>query len=334
MLHFWKLLALAAALAGAVPPALTPALAEIPATIRADLMQGRALVARHGDRLWPGWSRVPAGFVLVTPEGERLLCDDRVPPGFIPLPRDRRLDCAQAAGPATWRSPALLAAMAVFGPPPVIVMGTPETTGKDRSGWLVTVLHERFHQWQMAQPGYYEQIRALDLSDGDETGMWMLNYPFPYRASAVSAAHAAATRALAAAIEADEASFAARRTDYLAARAMLAESVIARDWRYFEFQLWQEGVARWTELELARRSGDKALTDHARARRASIIARLRSPDLASDGRLAAYAMGAGEAMLLERWDRNWRKCYTRQMALGPLLREACSSGAVDRPRAI
>lgn len=320
MLRSLKLLALAAALAE------TAALADVPATIRADLLQGRALVERQGDRLWPGWSRVPAGFVLVTPQGERLLCDARVPPGFTALPRDRRLDCAQASGPTTWRNPALLAAMAVFGPPPVIVMGTPETTGKDRAGWLVTVLHERFHQWQMAQPGYYDQVMALDLSGGDQSGMWMLNYPFPYRASPVTAAHAAATRTLADAIEADGADLAARGSDYLAARAALAATVTERDWRYFEFQLWQEGAARWTELELARRSGGKALTDHARALRARIIASLRSPDLARDGRLAAYAMGAGEAMLLERWNPNWRKCYTRQMALGPLLRAPCRGG--------
>lgn len=310
-----------------------PARAELAPTVRADLARSSALVARVGDRIWPGWSRVPSGFLLIEPQGETLLCDSRVPPGFTALRRDRRLGCTRAAGPTTWRKPALLSAMAVFGPPAVIVMGTPEGTGKDRTGWLVTTLHERFHQWQMAQPGYYERVSALDLSDGDTTGMWMLNYPFPYGAGAVGAAHAAASRALADAIEADAAGFSARREAYLAARLALTETVIARDWRYFEFQLWQEGVARWTELELARRSGDKALTDHARALHAKLIARLRNPDLAGDGRLAAYVMGAGEAMLLERWDRNWRKCYVRQMALGPLLREPCRSAAAPRPAA-
>ena len=37
---------------------------------------------------------------------------------------------------------------------------------------------------------------------------------------------------------------------YAEARTAFAASVDAQDWKYFDFQLWQEGVARWTEIEL------------------------------------------------------------------------------------
>jgi hypothetical protein len=41
-------------------------------------------------------------------------------------------------------------------------------------------MHEHSHQLQNAQAGYSQAVAALGLSHGDQTGMWMLNYPFPY----------------------------------------------------------------------------------------------------------------------------------------------------------
>ena len=49
-------------------------------------------------------------------------------------------------------------------------------------------MHEHFHQLQWAQPEYLKAIDDLGLSKGDATGMWMLNYPFPYDNPEVGAA--------------------------------------------------------------------------------------------------------------------------------------------------
>jgi len=40
-------------------------------------------------------------------------------------------------------------------------------------------MHEHFHQLQNGQPRYFQAVQDLGLSHGDNTGMWMLNYPFP-----------------------------------------------------------------------------------------------------------------------------------------------------------
>src|SRR5438034_11047833 len=75
----------------------------------------------------------------------------------------------------------LLATFPAFGPPSVIVVGEPaNTTSKTSTPWLITLMHEHFHQLQDSQPGLDEAITKLGLSHGDMTGMWMLNYPFPY----------------------------------------------------------------------------------------------------------------------------------------------------------
>ena len=52
-------------------------------------------------------------------------------------------------------------------------------------------MHEHFHQLQYAQPGYYQAVAALGLSHGDQTGMWILNYPFPYTSASVTKSFAA-----------------------------------------------------------------------------------------------------------------------------------------------
>src|SRR5207247_9176473 len=82
-----------------------------------------------------------------------------------------------------------------------IVVGQAEnTSAKTSTPWVVTLLHEHFHQLQYSQPDYYPGTEALGLAHGDQTGMWMLNYPFPYEDPAVQQAFSAAANALAAAL--------------------------------------------------------------------------------------------------------------------------------------
>ena len=81
--------------------------------------------------------------------------------------------------------------MPVFGPPATIVVGTPEATERAPTMWLQVLLHEHFHQWQMRDPAYFEATAALDLADGDTSGRWMLEYPFPYEDAAFAAGWAA-----------------------------------------------------------------------------------------------------------------------------------------------
>jgi hypothetical protein len=77
-----------------------------------------------------------------------------------------------------------------------IVVGQPAHTGQTSTRWVLTVLHEHFHQLQFSQPGYYPGVTALGLARGDTTGMWMLNHGFPYDSVAVQARFAAFLRSL------------------------------------------------------------------------------------------------------------------------------------------
>src|SRR5690606_10038020 len=79
----------------------------------------------------------------------------------------------------------LLATFPAVSDLPTVVVGRPAQTGKTSTFWAITLLHEHFHQLQYAQSDYAEAVASLDLAGEDQTGMWMLNYPFPYDSSAI-----------------------------------------------------------------------------------------------------------------------------------------------------
>ena len=287
------------------------------------LAQTRAFAGTTGESLWPGYGSAPFGFLLLEPDREILLCRPGAPSGFEPDGDDPATGCPRLRRARTGLPAGLLAAMPMFGPPAVIVMGTPTTTGRSRASWLRTILHEHFHQWQWSLPDYYGRVEALDLAGGDKTGMWMLNFPFPYESAPVGAAYAAASNALADALEQrGRPGFAAAFDSYLAARRRFAASVSTREWRYLDFQLWQEGAARWSEIQLGKAYPDQAVRDSAVALEKATLASLRKPDLKAQGRELAYPFGAGEAMLMSACGPQWRDAYPKVLGMTALLETA------------
>lgn len=304
--------------------------APLDPALPAAVASARATVSGPARDLWREWDRAPFGVLIVHGETETLLCHDGPAADFTPGTVDLATGCSTRSRPRTF-APNLRAAFPAVDGKPTVVIGVPDATELTLAQWQATVLHEHFHQWQTSRPGYYERVEALGLRGEDQSGMWMLNYAFPYAREDVAAAFAQASLALAAAVEArDGPAFAGSFAAYMDARDRLAATVDARDWRYFEFQLWQEGVARWSEIEAAALSPDPAVRAAADDRRASTIDQLKAPDLAGRGRIAVYPYGAGEAMLLEACDPAWRKAYAGQTSLKPLLdqaRAACIIGA-------
>ena len=304
--------------------ALLPATSAQPCSFAGpSLAKARAFAAQDGERLWPGYGTTSFGFLLLTNEEETLLCRAEIPDGFSAAGTDQVTGCRRFIRARTELPDGLLAAMPLFGPPAVIVMGTPQATGHTEASWTRAILHEHFHQWQYAHPGYYERTSALNLAGGDRTGMWMLNFPFPYERADLVKAEADASHALAKALAARwTPRFYAEFDAYIGRRRAFAEAAGVRNWRYIEIQLWQEGVARWTELTLGKAFPDAEVKKSAAELEARTLAALRSPDLAAQKREFVYAYGAGEAMLMDACGNGWRRRYPVAIGLGPLLSES------------
>ena len=283
----------------------------------------RRFAKSAGDKLWHGYGSAPFEFLLVAGDKEELFCRASAPEGFKAEGMDAVSGCARFVRPRSGLPDKLLAALPVFGPPSTIVMGTPESTGRSDADWTRTILHEHFHEWQDSLPGIYPRIANLDLAGTDNSGMWMLNYPFPYSDPAVVSAFNDASHALGAAVDArGEPGFSAALGKYLDARAKVAAAAGEKNWRYAEFELWKEGVARWTEIELGKHYPDAAVSKSAFDLERKTRAWLDKPDLTGAGREFVYPVGASEAMLLEACNPEWRSQYPNELALGPLLEAA------------
>jgi hypothetical protein len=321
-----------AALLSAEP---APALREVD---RVRIAEAFRLADALGNRVWPGWDQAPFAVLLVSSGHEFLIRHPNPSSDFTPLGEDGVLKQKVWVRKRQF-SPTFLATFPAVGGVPTVVIGRAEdTASKTSTRWVITLLHEHFHQLQYSRPGYYARVDALGLARGDQSGMWMLNYPFPYAAPAVRDQFAALGTALAMALSAErEADFAAKLEAYLAAKQKFRSSLKGDDYKYLAFQLWQEGTARYTELKLAELAAAgyeptdafKALKDYkpfggvARALRADIDKEIASERLDRDRRTVVYNFGAAECLALDRANPAWRRRYFEEMfSLDGLFRPA------------
>ena len=314
-----RFLALCAPLLLARPPAPTfPRMGE---QDRVRLAEAFAVIAAVQDEAWPGWSAAPSSLVLVDRNFEYLLrSGEQQPEGFVESENDLRLGGRVLVRPRTF-SPTLLATFPAFGPAPTIVVGTAEGTGKRSTAWVLAVAHEHFHQLQYSDPAYWSESEALGLAGDDRTGMWMLNYPFPY--ASTSAAFASLSRELARLVGGPAPARPAEREAFWGRYSAFCSRLKPEDHCYLSFQLWQEGVARYAETRVAHIAAREhrvsvdfaALRDYrtfaaaADSLRRETLDELRTQTMAKDGRTVFYAFGAGLGLLLDQEGTGWRGRY-------------------------
>jgi len=304
-------------LALGLPALLAAQRPALPDADRAHLAESFRIAAAVGDSVWPGWGVVPFEVVLVTADHEFLVRPARTPRDFEPLGFDSLL------GGDVWMrartfAPDLLATFPAFGMPPTVIVGQPEATGKSPAEWVISVLHEHFHQLQMGDSDYASAAARLDLAGDDQSGMWMLNWPFPYDSAAVRTAYDTLSLVLAGAVSAiGTEAFSPRVAPVPLALANLIGTLSPAAQRYFWLQVWQEGVSRYVELRVAEAAG-AAYTDLAWRLRVAIVRELTQPDLAGRRRGSFYALGAGLALVLDVTDPEWRVRY-RAKKFAPLF---------------
>lgn len=283
---------------------------------RLRLAEAFRLAREVGDEIWPGWSQAPFPVLLVLAEHEVLLRDAPCPPDFTALGRDPRLERELCRRPRT-AAPNLRATYPAVGGIPTAVVGTAEGTGLGSTEWVLMLLHEHFHQLQMSRPGYWDAVAALDLAGGDETGMWMLSYPFPYTDDSIAEALGAVAKRLASEAPGDASS----------ALTTALGTLRPADARYLAFQIWQEGIARYTEIAVAERAASSftpspefvALADArpiqevARELREQTLNACRKLGLKKSGREALYPLGAALALALDRQDPSWKNRYWNEV---------------------
>jgi hypothetical protein len=291
---------------------------------RVRIAEAWRIVDRLGDDLWPGFSEAPRAVLLVTPKTEYLFYHPSPTPEFVRLGFDS-ITLSLVFARSRVFDKRLLATFPAVAGVPTVVIGEPRNTDASHSTrWVATLLHEHFHQYQQSQPDYYADTLALGLAGDDSTGMWMLNYPFPYDSRRVGEGFASLCRLLVDAVEAiGRSSFRSKLDAYWKARSEFAGILDEKDYKYFSFQVWQEGIARYTEYALVRRTGvaftpssdfmslpDRVPFDEDASETLShVLTELRRMSLKKARRTAFYHVGAAEGVLLDEVSPGWRGRY-------------------------
>lgn len=206
----------------------------------------------YGDKIWKGINEVPFVVLLISDSIEFLINHPYPSGDFLLSENDAILNTDILYRPRQYPEWFLATFPAVNGVN-CIVVGTPEKTNKSSTDWTITLLHEHFHQYQFSHPDYYSTVDQLGLSGGDDTGMWQLNYAFPYDSFEIGNQYEKYVSALSKALsKVERTSFKKHFKKYLAERTKFKSLLPPDDYRYFSFQVWQEGIARYTEYKFLR----------------------------------------------------------------------------------
>lgn len=216
---------------------------QLPAELdRRMVADAQAIVRNEGDLLWAGLSQAPLPTLLIGPEHETLFCGLPTA-GFSSIGFDPITRCSMQL--RARELPVDLAAATDLGGVSVIHMGLPDALEATQADWIVTFLHETFHQYQSALPGYSSAVDVVRARLGKTGEQWVLDYPFPYADPKVKAEFAAMTLSAGQFLSAEndaQAEVAIR--SYVEARNRARDAMSPDDWLYYEFQVGQEGVAR------------------------------------------------------------------------------------------
>jgi hypothetical protein len=294
---------------------------QLPADDATRIREFYRLLPEIQDKVWPNWSAAPAPLLLVTAGTEFLTHYEAPPADFKKIGEDLY------ARPRQFGT-SMQATFPAFGETSVIVIGEPQNTlSKTSTPWLATLMHEHFHQLQNGRPGYFAAVGALGLSHGDTSGMWMLNYPFPYGKPEAVQGFAHLRDLLLMTLNAgDDKEFARLAGQYAEQRKKFFAQFSSDDHKYLSFQLWNEGVARYIQIKSAEAAAQHQATPeyagladyesfaaYAGQARKDTLNELKQADLAKWKRVVVYSFGAVECLLLDRLNPGWKDQYFKQM---------------------
>lgn len=277
---------------------------------------------QYSEQIWKNMQQLPFVVLLVTDSTEFLI-HHPYPSSDFQLSENDSILKTRIYFRARRFSNKLLATFPAVNGVPCIVIGLPEKTNKSSSEWTITLLHEHFHQYQFSSKGYYQDVEGLNLSRGDSTGSWQLNYPFPYEDEKIVLQFNRFRTALREAVlNRINKSINRNLKNYRKERDKLKSILKPADYNYLSFQIWQEGISRYTEYKFLTLLDDytpstemKSLPDYIPFSdlRDKLFKNetgfLNKMSLSADKRVCFYSIGFAEALLLDKENEQWRQHY-------------------------
>ncbi len=289
------------------------------------------IIKTYGGKLWPNYNKISYSTLLVTDSIEFLFNHPEPGKEFKPNGYSNKLNTEVYTRDITLNR-GILACFGIDKIPTAIV-GTPKNT--DRSGveWIITLVHEYFHQYQSTSE-YYKMVDELDLKGDCKTGMWMLNYAFPYENSEVKQQFRRYSEALHRLIlSLDSGNVNRLFNEYMEERNKFRLLLSDKDYRYFTFQVWQEGMARYTEYKILHlllneperntklQYPTNAYREYMNRLFKRETNRLKNSSLDKQKRVCFYTIGFAEGLLLDRINPEWRQQYTKELSIDNMIKQ-------------
>lgn len=293
------------------------------------------LTSKLGPTLWPEWKDHPP--FLIKEQGREYLISHPKPPDDFHVFDSQTLHTRIWVRTANDSSANTQASYPINGVMTVIMSSL--GPGEDAYVWVLKAAHESFHCYQGSG-------RIVNPFVGKFAEYNDLTFPFPYDDPDVLAAlrlEAESVFRLATADPNDTATLA--RESRLLALASQVEGRLYSSPQFRDYKLlteWEEGVARYTERELARAAAKpgyyKPLPEFSRmfpnssyaavwAQRygdVSMINPIRFVGEGVRGRVMFYFLGMGKAYALDGLDPGWRKSY-KNATLDELLQRSAKN---------
>ncbi len=290
---------------------------------RTRISEAKRISDQYGDSIWPSYNDPPFAILYIMDDYEYLINHPKPPKDFEQFGYDSLMKSSLFRRAAQMNKGFL--ATFPFEGINTIVIGTPENTGLNSTGWIITLLHERFHQYQYSSRNYFKDTNALNLAKGDETGMWQLNYPFPYKDQMVIEAYEKYTQALYDAVNSiGEENWEEKKESFFKARKSFKSMLSMDDYKYISFQWYQEGIARYTEYAfLEKLVGYKPSSEVQQLpdfipfgeykesffqKHIENVVNLKLEDV---GRVTVYDVGFAEALILRELNPDWHESYLK-----------------------
>lgn len=207
------------------------------------------IIKHYGDSIWENISNIPLRILLITDSLEYLINFNNPDKSFELYNCDSLLNTNIYVRQRKF-PPFLRATFPAVNGIDCIVVGDCKNTEKSDEDWIVMLLHEHFHLYQGANPEYNENVSLLAQKISNDSDNWMLDYDFPYNDALLNELFRDYSSSIYKTfINLNKNEFNLERERWLANQTKIQNHLKSNDYNYFQFQLWQEGTATYTEYK-------------------------------------------------------------------------------------
>lgn len=207
------------------------------------------IIQLYGDTIWENIHNTPLKILLITDSLEFLFNHNNPSKDFELYKYDSLLKTNIYVRPRVF-PPFLRATFPAVNNQDCIVAGNSSNTEKSDEDWVIMLLHEHFHLYQGENNKYKKNIKLLSKKISNGSDNWMLDYNFPYNDQSINQLiKEYITIINETYLSIGKGNYKEKINQLRTKQAELKKLLSSNDFDYYSFQIWQEGIATYTETK-------------------------------------------------------------------------------------